>query len=210
MPHFQRDRAGAIGSSDAAMSDDQFTELKALLQPGYELSTLMLADYKASHAPPPPNPSPVPAPAPHDHRAKSLFPGSTETTPAAVARDQTIDANVAGEQRQASDYAANVQAEQSTHTARDAANSPDSPTRTGHPFHTDVYKVKDEDAHNKDVKAKEAFIAKQDGPAPVEGVHDLPRYAGEAEADYKARNDANLARMKNEQSTLPAPDAPVN
>ena len=30
-----------------ALSDDQFAELKALLQPGFELSTLMLAEYKA-------------------------------------------------------------------------------------------------------------------------------------------------------------------
>lgn len=29
------------------LADDQFAELKALLQPGFELSTLMLADYKA-------------------------------------------------------------------------------------------------------------------------------------------------------------------
>lgn len=65
MPHMLKDHAGGRPQL-AAMSDEQFAELKALLQPGFELSTLMLADYKASHAPPPPNPSPVPAPAPID------------------------------------------------------------------------------------------------------------------------------------------------
>lgn len=33
-----------------AMSDEQFDRLVALLQPGFELSTLMLADYKAQRA----------------------------------------------------------------------------------------------------------------------------------------------------------------
>lgn len=48
MPHFQRDRAGA-GPQTPAMSDEQFAELKALLQPGYELSKHMLADYQEAH-----------------------------------------------------------------------------------------------------------------------------------------------------------------
>jgi hypothetical protein len=33
-------------AKDAALSDEQFDKLVALLQPGYELSSLMLADYK--------------------------------------------------------------------------------------------------------------------------------------------------------------------
>lgn len=33
-------------SAPAVLSAEQFDELKALLQPGYELSTLMLEDYK--------------------------------------------------------------------------------------------------------------------------------------------------------------------
>lgn len=31
----------------AVLSDEQFAELKRLLEPGYEMATLMLADYKA-------------------------------------------------------------------------------------------------------------------------------------------------------------------
>lgn len=42
MAHFQDQH-----DKPAAMSDEQFAELKALLAPGFELSTLMLADYKA-------------------------------------------------------------------------------------------------------------------------------------------------------------------
>jgi hypothetical protein len=33
-------------AAPAALSDEQFSELKALLQPGFELATLMLEDYK--------------------------------------------------------------------------------------------------------------------------------------------------------------------
>lgn len=33
-------------SATAVLSDEQFAELKALLTPGHELATLMLADYK--------------------------------------------------------------------------------------------------------------------------------------------------------------------
>ena len=44
----------------AVLSDAQFEKLVALLQPGYELSTLMLADYKARMAvgAPPADPPP--------------------------------------------------------------------------------------------------------------------------------------------------------
>lgn len=35
----------------AVLSDNQFQELKTLLQPGFELSTLMLAEYRRSHEP---------------------------------------------------------------------------------------------------------------------------------------------------------------
>ena len=45
VPHFQNDLV-----QSAALSDEQFAELKKLLHPGYELSSLMLADYKAKIA----------------------------------------------------------------------------------------------------------------------------------------------------------------
>lgn len=35
----------------ASLSDDQFAELKELLRPGYELSSMMLAQYKAGQVP---------------------------------------------------------------------------------------------------------------------------------------------------------------
>lgn len=38
----------------SALTDEQFAELKALLQPGFEFSTLMLAEYKAARAAPAP------------------------------------------------------------------------------------------------------------------------------------------------------------
>lgn len=38
----------------AVLSDNQFEKLVAMLQPGFELSTLMLADYKRLHAAPGP------------------------------------------------------------------------------------------------------------------------------------------------------------
>ena len=34
----------------AGLSEEQFAEMRRLLQPGFELSALMLADYKAQHA----------------------------------------------------------------------------------------------------------------------------------------------------------------
>lgn len=37
--------------SPAALSDEQFAELKELLRPGYELSSMMLAQYKAGQVP---------------------------------------------------------------------------------------------------------------------------------------------------------------
>lgn len=39
------------------LADDQMQELKQLLQPGFELSTLMLADYKAQRAEAKPEPA---------------------------------------------------------------------------------------------------------------------------------------------------------
>ena len=51
-------------TAPAALSDEQFAELKALLQPGFELSTLMLAEYKMAHQ--------QPADAPADPTGTSL------------------------------------------------------------------------------------------------------------------------------------------
>lgn len=53
MPHRLKDHAGGRPQL-AVVSDEQFAELKALLQPGYELSKRMLADYLKA------NPDPVP------------------------------------------------------------------------------------------------------------------------------------------------------
>lgn len=38
------------GPAPVAIADEQFKELKDLLQPGFELATLMLADYKVQRA----------------------------------------------------------------------------------------------------------------------------------------------------------------
>src|ERR1039458_6073115 len=43
--HAKRDQQPAN-----ALNDEQFADLRKLLQPGAELSALMLADYKAQHA----------------------------------------------------------------------------------------------------------------------------------------------------------------
>jgi hypothetical protein len=51
--------AGKAALESGALSTDQFNVLVDLLTPGYELSTLMLADYKSQHPtkvePTPPN-----------------------------------------------------------------------------------------------------------------------------------------------------------
>ena len=48
MPSFEKDQPAS--NVAAVLSDEQFAELKALLQPGFELSSLMLAEYKAKMA----------------------------------------------------------------------------------------------------------------------------------------------------------------
>lgn len=54
----------SAGAAPAALSSEQFSELKALLQPGFELSSLMLEDYKAQRAAPLHAPAKAPEPAP--------------------------------------------------------------------------------------------------------------------------------------------------
>lgn len=66
MPTFQQDHQV---SAPAALSDEQFAELKELLRPGYELSKLMLADYM-ERATAPPSP---PVEREHDIRHDETF-----------------------------------------------------------------------------------------------------------------------------------------
>lgn len=44
MPSFEKDLPSS--NANSALTDAQFQELCRLLQPGFELSTLMLADYE--------------------------------------------------------------------------------------------------------------------------------------------------------------------
>ena len=139
MPHMLRDNAGGR-PVDSALSDDQFEELKAMLQPGFELSTLMLADYLKQH------PDLKSLKIEHPHLAPRIdahVASALEAERSAKAAHQDAqregersqsgaaggdDVDAADRQRDASAFSRAEQIVQSTHTARDAAGSPESPS----------------------------------------------------------------------------------